>query len=67
MHSTYWARKLRSLSASVSRGYNLHEYQGIDQLRKYGLPTPAGKVAESAVEAGQVAKSLGVPEVVLKA
>src|SRR5205809_3242378 len=43
-----------------------HEYQAKEILRRYGVPTPRGVVAENADEARQAAKSLG-GRVVVKA
>jgi len=46
---------------------NLHEYQAKELFRAYGIPVPDGKVAFSASEAADVAKSLTTPKVVVKA
>jgi succinyl-CoA synthetase beta subunit len=45
----------------------IHEYQGKELLRKYGVPVPRGIVARSAEEAYQAAKELGTEVVVVKA
>ncbi|MCA9741582.1 MAG: ADP-forming succinate--CoA ligase subunit beta [Deferribacteres bacterium] len=45
----------------------IHEFQAKEILRKYGVAVPEGKVATSAAEAEEVAKSLGTPVVVVKA
>ena len=37
---------------------NIHEYQGKEILRKYGVAVPNGKVAFSAEEAVEAAKEL---------
>jgi len=42
----------------------IHEYQGKEILRKYGVPTLEGKVAFTVDEAIQVAEKLGFPVVV---
>ncbi|PYI50355.1 ADP-forming succinate--CoA ligase subunit beta [Paenibacillus flagellatus] len=46
---------------------NIHEYQGKEVLRQYGVSVPQGKVAFSVDEAVEAAKSLGTPVVVVKA
>ncbi len=38
---------------------NIHEYQGKELLRKYGVPVPRGGVAETADEAERIAADLG--------
>ena len=45
----------------------IHEYQGKDVLRQFGVPVPEGKMVESAEEAERVATELGTPVVVVKA
>jgi succinyl-CoA synthetase beta subunit len=45
----------------------IHEYQGKELLRKYGVPVPRGIVARSSEEAYQAAKELGTEVVVVKA
>ena len=42
----------------------IHEYQGKEILRKYGVPTPEGQVASTVSEAVEAAKVLGLPVVV---
>jgi len=42
----------------------IHEYQGKEILRKFGVPTPEGRVAFTVEEAVHAAKELGVPVVV---
>jgi succinyl-CoA synthetase beta subunit len=44
----------------------IHEYQGKEIFRKYGVPTPRGFVATSPSEAETAAKELGTPVVVVK-
>ena len=46
---------------------NLHEYQAKAVFRQYGLPVPNSKVATTAAEAEEAAKSLSTPKVVVKA
>jgi succinyl-CoA synthetase beta subunit len=46
---------------------NIHEYQAKDILRKYGVATLAGKVAESPEQAVEAAKSIGGSLWVVKA
>ncbi|PSL51175.1 succinyl-CoA synthetase (ADP-forming) beta subunit [Salsuginibacillus halophilus] len=46
---------------------NIHEYQGKELLRQYGVAVPNGKVAFSADEAEQAAKELGGDVNVVKA
>src|SRR5215813_4609251 len=45
----------------------IHEYQGKELLRKYGVPVPRGIVARSPEEVYQAAKELGGDVVVVKA
>ena len=46
---------------------NIHEYQGKELLRQYGVAVPNGKVAFSPEEAVKAAKELGSEVVVVKA
>ncbi|UHA73949.1 ADP-forming succinate--CoA ligase subunit beta [Paenibacillus sp. 481] len=46
---------------------NIHEYQGKEVLKQYGVVVPNGKVAFTADEAVEAAKELGTPIVVIKA
>ncbi|WAA13615.1 ADP-forming succinate--CoA ligase subunit beta [Fervidibacillus halotolerans] len=46
---------------------NIHEYQGKDLLRQYGVSVPKGHVAFSIAEAVEAAKKLGSDVVVVKA
>lgn len=46
---------------------NIHEYQGKEILRKYGVAVPNGKVAFSPDEAVKVAKEIGANITVVKA
>src|ERR671917_2415386 len=45
----------------------IHEYQGKELLRRYGVPVPRGLVARSPEEAYHAAKELGTDVVVVKA
>jgi succinyl-CoA synthetase beta subunit len=45
----------------------IHEYQGKEILKKYGVPVPIGKVAFSVEEAGRAAEAIGGPIWVVKA
>ncbi|MFY1827764.1 ADP-forming succinate--CoA ligase subunit beta [Myxococcus fulvus] len=45
----------------------IHEYQGKEIFRKYGVPTPKGILALSPNDAEAAAKTLGTPVVVVKA
>jgi succinyl-CoA synthetase beta subunit len=45
----------------------IHEYQGKELLRKFGVPVPRGVVVRSVEEAYHAAKELGTPVVVVKA
>ncbi|RKH05507.1 ADP-forming succinate--CoA ligase subunit beta [Corallococcus carmarthensis] len=45
----------------------IHEYQGKELFRKYGVPTPSGILALSPDEAEAAAKKLATPVVVVKA
>src|SRR5579885_1220739 len=42
----------------------IHEYQGKEILRKFGVPTPEGRVAFTVADAVKTAKELGLPVVV---
>jgi succinyl-CoA synthetase beta subunit len=46
---------------------NLHEYQAKELFRTYGIPVPAGKVAQTPEEAAAAAESLGGTVWVIKA
>ncbi|MBE3570633.1 MAG: acetate--CoA ligase family protein, partial [Bacillales bacterium] len=46
---------------------NIHEYQGKEILRKYGVAVPNGKAAFSVEEAVEAAKQLGTDVCVVKA
>ncbi|NOU77943.1 ADP-forming succinate--CoA ligase subunit beta [Paenibacillus sp. LMG 31459] len=46
---------------------NIHEYQGKEVLKKYGVAVPNGKVAYTVEEAVEAAAALSTPVVVVKA
>jgi len=46
---------------------NIHEYQAKELLKQFGVPTPAGKAAFSAREAGEAAQEVPGPVWVVKA
>jgi succinyl-CoA synthetase beta subunit len=46
---------------------NIHEYQAKELFEKFGVPTPAGAVAETAEQAAEVASQLGTDKLVVKA
>ena len=46
---------------------NIHEYQGKEVLKQYGVAVPEGKVAFTVDEAVEAAKELGTSVVVVKA
>lgn len=56
-------------SASVIpvRHLNLHEYQSKRLMEKFSITTQKFELAETALEAANAARNLGVDEVVLKA
>src|SRR5438309_6078910 len=45
----------------------IHEYQGKELLKKFGVPVPRGTIARTADEAFQAANELGTTPVVVKA
>ena len=45
----------------------IHEYQGKEVFRKYGVPTPRGILAHTPEEAEKAAQELGTSVVVVKA
>src|SRR5690606_7919432 len=46
---------------------NLHEFQAKELLDRFGIPVPRGRIAASAIEAGSVARRLGLERCVVKA
>src|SRR3979409_1895899 len=51
--------KKRRVNGRGRGGVKIHEYQGKEILRKYGVPTPRGFAAFSVEEAVEAAKKLG--------
>ncbi len=45
---------------------NIHEYQGKQLLRDFGVPVPRGRMVTQAAEAQKAAEELGTPVVVVK-
>ena len=45
----------------------IHEYQAKELLKRFGVPTPSGKMVTSAEDAMEAAKGLGNPPYVVKA
>ena len=46
---------------------NIHEYQAKELFEKFGVPSPKGKVADSAADAKSVAEEIGADQLVVKA
>jgi len=46
---------------------NIHEYQAKELFDKFGVPSPTGKVASSAIEATDAARNLHCTQIVVKA
>ncbi|KAF8610479.1 succinate-CoA ligase [Ceratobasidium sp. AG-I] len=53
--------------AGQTRNLSIHEYQSMELLNAYGIPTPASKAAKTPQEAYDVAKNFGKDKLVLKA
>ena len=63
-----WSKRIfTKVAASVSRGYNLHEYQSLLLLKKFDIPTPLNRVAFTPKEAKDIAEEICGNDVVLKA
>jgi succinyl-CoA synthetase beta subunit len=60
-------RRERLLAARAQFAMKIHEYQGKELLKKFGVPVPRGIVARSVEEAYQAAQDLGTTPVVVKA
>src|SRR5688500_9270365 len=71
LHSVPRHRKSAAASkiAGRARGsrMKIHEYQGKELLRKFGVPVPRGIVARTPEEAFNAARELGTDVVVVKA
>lgn len=57
----------KAIQRQQARALSIHEYQSVQLLNSYGIPTPTAKPAFSADEAEQVAKTFGTEELVIKA
>ncbi|KAG1716349.1 hypothetical protein ID866_833 [Astraeus odoratus] len=57
----------RTTQPSQRRCLSLHEYQSVQVLNSYGIPTPKGIPAKTPEEAYSVAKDFGINELVIKA
>ncbi|KAK7463861.1 succinate--CoA ligase beta chain [Stygiomarasmius scandens] len=57
----------RSASAGQRRFLSIHEYQSVNLLNSYGIPTPKSIPAKSPQEAFDVAKNFGHNRLVIKA
>jgi succinyl-CoA synthetase beta subunit len=53
--------------SSLRQQMKIHEYQGKELLKKFGVPVPRGIVARSIEEAYHAAKELATPIIVVKA
>jgi succinyl-CoA synthetase beta subunit len=62
-----FARKRFRLRVIGGWEMNIHEYQGKEVLRQYGVTVPNGKVAFTVEEAVEAAKELGTEVCVVKA
>ncbi|KAF8528070.1 succinyl-CoA synthetase beta chain SSC-beta [Hysterangium stoloniferum] len=61
------AASSRAKSAGQRRFLSIHEYQSMDLLGSYGIPTPKSKAAHTPEEAYTVAKTFGTDKLVIKA
>lgn len=57
----------RAASAGQRRFLSIHEYQSVNLLNSYGIPTPKSIVAKSPEEAYSVAQNFGTDKLVIKA
>lgn len=57
----------QGLAFRVREKMNIHEYQAKELFEKFGVPSPNGKVAETAAEAQAVAEEIGGGNYVVKA
>ena len=55
------------INGRLRKAMNIHEYQGKEVLRQYGVTVPRGKVAFTVEEAVEAAKELGSAVTVVKA
>ncbi len=59
--------RLRAANVQQKRNLSIHEYQSMELLNKYGIPTPRSIPAKSPSEAAAAAKKLGSKGFVIKA
>ncbi len=64
--SDFLARQPRRFSANPRTAMKIHEYQGKQIFKKYGVPVPRGIVAKTAEEAEKAATELGTKVTVVK-
>ncbi|KAH7914498.1 succinyl-CoA synthetase beta chain SSC-beta [Hygrophoropsis aurantiaca] len=57
----------RAASAGQKRLLSIHEYQSVNLLNSYGIPTPKSIAAKSPEDAFDVAKNFGTDKLVIKA
>ncbi|KAK0208482.1 succinate-CoA ligase [Desarmillaria ectypa] len=57
----------RAASAGQRRLLSIHEYQSVNLLNSYGIPTPKSIAAKTPEEAFEVAKNFGTDKLVIKA
>ncbi|EIW69870.1 hypothetical protein TREMEDRAFT_43527 [Tremella mesenterica DSM 1558] len=61
------SKTVKTVGLNQKRSLSIHEYQSVQLLNSYGIPTPQAKPAFSAEEAESVAKSFGKDQLVIKA
>jgi len=61
------AAALQAGRAQQVRHFNLHEYQSKELMSQYGVATQKFKVVDDTASAADIARSLGVEEIVVKA
>ncbi|RXK41719.1 succinyl-CoA synthetase beta subunit [Tremella mesenterica] len=61
------SKTVKTVGLNQKRNLSIHEYQSVQLLNSYGIPTPQAKPAFSAEEAESVAKSFGKDQLVIKA
>ena len=62
-----YANSIFALDGGFNVPMKIHEYQGKETLKEYGVPVPRGRVATTAEEAEAIARELGTSMVVVKA
>ena len=58
-----WVRR-RCAAGTLARALDLHEHQGKELFRRYGIPVSEGRLATSPAEARAAAEEIGFPVVV---